>query len=339
MLDSTQPRSRTAEPQAIAPPPGALHYSLHGVPDRERHTRVVEFFESLGVRYDIERLPDVPLEVDVKLQALPGVLMMSGTVYGSNNRQTRQTIPYGDDSVGMLMNLKGPHRLTQGQHEMVLAEGEATIVSTTDPWGSTHLPPGHILALRFPRTRLAPLVTGLDDCYLRRIPCQTPALTLLKNYVKIAGAEQTLASPALQHAVASHIYDLSAVAIGATRDAGEAARGGGVRAARLHAIKEDIARNLGRAELSVAGLAARHRCSPRFIQRLFEAEGTTFTDYLLAQRLVRAHRLLSDPRRVGEKISSIAFDAGFADLSYFNRAFRQCYGDTPSAVRAGLTLN
>ena len=127
----------------------------------------------------------------------------------------------------------------------------------------------------------------------------------------------------MQHLVVAHIYDLMAVTVGATRDAAETAQGRGLRAARLHAIKQDIARNLDQADLSVAALAVRHGCTPRFIQRLFESEGTTFTEYVLAQRLARAHRMLTDPRRAGEKISTIAFDAGFGDVSYFNRAFRQ----------------
>jgi len=38
-------------------------------------------------------------------------------------------------------------------------------------------------------------------------------------------------------------------------------------------------------------------------------------------------------RRACEKISTVALDAGFADVYYFNRAFRQFYGDTPSGVR------
>jgi AraC-like DNA-binding protein len=52
--------------------------------------------------------------------------------------------------------------------------------------------------------------------------------------------------------------------------------------------------------------AQRHGCTPRFIERLFEQEGTTFTGYVLAQRLARAHGLLSDPRRGAEKISEVA---------------------------------
>ena len=64
-------------------------------------------------------------------------------------------------------------------------------------------------------------------------------------------------------------------------------------------------------------------------------EGTSFTEYVLKQRLARARRLLSDPRREGEKISVIAWDSGFGDVSYFNRAFRRRYGLAPSDVRAG----
>jgi transcriptional regulator GlxA family with amidase domain len=130
------------------------------------------------------------------------------------------------------------------------------------------------------------------------------------------------------------VYDLMAVTVGATRDATEVAQSRGVRAARLHAIKQDIARNLDRSDLSVNTLTDRHRCTPRFLQRLFETEGTTFTEYVLAQRLTRAHRMLLDPRRDSEKISGIAYDCGFGDVSYFNRVFRRHYGAAPSDVRA-----
>jgi AraC-like DNA-binding protein len=43
---------------------------------------------------------------------------------------------------------------------------------------------------------------------------------------------------------------------------------------------------------------------------------------------------LTDPRRASQKISTISLDAGFGDLSYFNRAFRRHYGVAPSELRA-----
>jgi transcriptional regulator GlxA family with amidase domain len=109
---------------------------------------------------------------------------------------------------------------------------------------------------------------------------------------------------------------------------------GGLQAARLVAIKEDIERSLDRADLCVAAVAGRHGCTPRCVQRLFEAEGTTFTAYVLGRRLARAHGLLTDPRHATGKIIAVAHACGFGDVSYFNRAFRRQFGLAPSDVRA-----
>jgi AraC-like DNA-binding protein len=159
-------------------------------------------------------------------------------------------------------------------------------------------------------------------------------LQLLIRYVGILQEAGTFAVPELRRQAAIHIHDLIALAIGATRDAAEIAKSRGARAARLRAIKEDITTLLDQPDLSVATIAARHRIKPRWVQRLFESAGTTFTEYVLAQRLVRAHRLLTNPLYANQKVSTIALDIGFGDLSYFNRAFRRRYGTTPSELRA-----
>ena len=52
--------------------------------------------------------------------------------------------------------------------------------------------------------------------------------------------QQSLATPELRSLVVNHVYDLVALALGATRDAAEMANGRGMRAARLHAIKTEI---------------------------------------------------------------------------------------------------
>jgi AraC-like DNA-binding protein len=106
--------------------------------------------------------------------------------------------------------------------------------------------------------------------------------------------------------------------------------------ARLCAIKADIAAHLGEQELSVNTVAARQGVSPRYVQMLFEAEGTTFSRFVLGQRLASAHRLLSDPRYAACTITAIALEAGFGDLSTFNHAFRRAYGGPPSDVRAAV---
>jgi AraC-like DNA-binding protein len=320
---------------------GSLRFALDNVPERDRIPVFREVFGRQVLKYDMTPLPDIPFHIDLKFQAMPGLMMMSGKAHGSTNRRTLETLAADPtDDIGVIVNLSGPHRILHDGQELVMGDGEATILSLGEICSFTHRPPGDILALRVPRMQFAPRVAGsLDDYYLRRIPADTPALQLLTGYVKSAQSGDSIVGAELQHVVAGHVQDLMAMMVGATRDAEQAAQGGGVRAARLAAIKQDIARNLDRPDLSVATLAARHGCTPRVIQRLFEQEGTTFTEYLLAQRLVRAHRMLNDPRRTGDKIATIALDAGFSDVSYFNRAFRQLYGDTPSSVRAAHTLN
>lgn len=325
-------------PEALAPTSPSEHaplrLSLEGVAVRDRRAVFREFIGREVLRYDVEPLPDVPAEIDVKLQALPGLLMMWGRIQGSHDQRTRAMVAAeGSDDIGIVVNLRGAHRVTFGAEEMVLGDGEAVMLSVAEVYSFTHQPPGDVLAFRVPRAQLAPLVSGVEDCYFRRIPSATPALRVLTDYARVIQSGEAMASADLQRLVVGHIYDLMAVAIGATREARESAEGRGLRAARLQAIKKDLAENLDRGDLSVASLSARHGCTPRFIQRLFEAEGTTFTEYLLTQRLARAHRMLRDPGRATEKISSIALDAGFSDVSYFNRAFRQRYGETPSGVR------
>ena len=67
------------------------------------------------------------------------------------------------------------------------------------------------------------------------------------------------------------------------------------------------------------------------------AAGTTFTEFVLDQRLARAHRLLTDPHADGRGVGAIAYESGFGDLSYFNHSFRRRYGATPSDIRASRT--
>jgi AraC-like DNA-binding protein len=47
-------------------------------------------------------------------------------------------------------------------------------------------------------------------------------------------------------------------------------------------------------------------------------------------RLGKAARLLA---MTTKRISDIAFECGFNDLSYFNRSFRRRFGLTPTAAR------
>jgi AraC-like DNA-binding protein len=211
-----------------------------------------------------------------------------------------------------------------------LEAGDAVLTANDEV--ATGFSLGSRILLRIPKRAIAPAVPDLGARALRRIPRDSESLRLLRQYLR-AIQDMDLATPDIQRLTVAHVYDLVALALGATRDAASAAQDRGVRAARLRSIKDDVARNLADGEISVLVIAARHHVSPRYLRKLFESEGVTFTEYVLDQRLALAHRLLCDPRRTSEKIASVAFAAGFGDLSYFYRAFRRRYDLLPTEVR------
>jgi AraC-like DNA-binding protein len=267
------------------------------------------------------------------MNAVPGLAMAHGRIHGARNSPSRKH-ENDDLNLVVVINLRGPLLVEQRGQELVLGAGDAVMISGANPACCAQKPQGELLAFRFPKASFEPLVNRVNDRIMQMIPPGTPALSLLRNYVGVAFDAHTHASPELGHLVASHIFDLLAATVGASRDADHAAQNGGLRAARLQAIKVDIAGHLEDVDFSVVGVAARNKCTPRYVQRLFEMEGTTFTEYVLAQRLARAYRMLTDPRRQGEKISVVAYDTGFGDVSYFNRVFRRHFGAVPSDVRA-----
>ncbi len=214
-----------------------------------------------------------------------------------------------------------------------LSPGDGVLMTNDDVGGMAFPEKCRYMAFRLPRSTLAPLVPDIGDLIARRVPASNPALGLLSRYVDLGQAGLIAADAALQAAFASHVCDLLVLALGATRDAAVQARTRGLPAARLLAMKDDIRKSCCRPDLSVHTVAARHGVSARYVQRLFEESGTTFTQYLAEQRLAAAHDALRHPASADVAISTIAYDCGFSDVSHFNRSVRRRFGCTPGELR------
>jgi AraC-like DNA-binding protein len=105
-------------------------------------------------------------------------------------------------------------------------------------------------------------------------------------------------------------------------------------ATRLAAALDYIASHFSDPELSLAKVAQSLSISPRYLQRLLESSGTSFTEHVIELRLKHAFMLLTAEDLIDHHIRNIALQAGFSDISYFNRLFRSRFGYTPSDVRA-----
>jgi AraC-like DNA-binding protein len=311
-----------------------LRLSTDELPERDRVAVACEVYGRLTARLDIEPVREAPFHFRMVATALPELVISTFSSSPVTVRRTRELLADGNDDVVLSAPPAAQTMVSQLGREVSHHAGDAVLMSATDIFSIKAASMLRCLTLTLSRRRLAATVPGLEDALMRPIPRGAEALRLLTSYGRAFESQQSLATPELRHLVVNHVYDLAALALGATRDAAAIANGRGVRAARLHAIKTEIRDSLDRHELSLAGLAAHHGVTPRYVQMLFESEGTTFSQFLLDQRLARAHRMLGDRRLAERTISAIAYEAGFGDLSHFNRAFRRRYGETPSDVRS-----
>ena len=283
------------------------------------------------MKMEFELQPDVPFKIDMALRTLPDFALVSGTISAMNCVRTAELIDSNDLVLSVALSA-GSTLHVRGK-ELPIGLGMAALTRTSDVSHCITHSTSEFLNFRFPFDNISPLVADLDDAVMRSIPVNTEAIRLLVHYADMLNQEDLFAAVEVQSVVSTHLQDLAALAIGATRDAAEEANGRGIPAARLRAIKADIVKNISDRNLTIDTVALRHGITPRYVGMLFDGDATTFSEFVLVQRLNRAHRMLIDPRFSGWTISSIAFEAGFGDLSYFNRVFRRAYGGTPSDVR------
>ena len=101
----------------------------------------------------------------------------------------------------------------------------------------------------------------------------------------------------------------------------------------LSAVLDHMAANLS-AELTIESLARRANMSPRTFARRFRAEtGTTPYDWLLAQRVTAAQRLLEDG---DDTIDAVAAKCGFGGAAALRHHFARRLGTTPQAYRSAF---
>jgi AraC-like DNA-binding protein len=179
------------------------------------------------------------------------------------------------------------------------------------------------------RAPLEPLLAGIAQPLQRCLPGDNPAVRLLDGYLGALFALERDCDTAL---ATLHIRDLALNALGVCGEVQALMRERGVHAAHQTAVLDAIRRRAGEPGLDPAQVAKATGLSVRYLHRLLEPTGRSFSQDLLEQRLERASERLRDPS-CRLSIADIARTCGFADISHFNRSFRRAFGDTPYGVR------
>lgn len=287
-----------------------------------------ELFDGkVQLRFEAEA--DQPIDARMTVHGLPGLryARMASSMDVSLLRPA-EMLSDNEDDVCLIINTGGRLQIEQRNRISAAGAGEAVLLAYREP-ARLRFAGMNYAAVRIPHDALSPLVKDAGKDGGRHIPHGTAALGLLDAY--LGSLPERIADPQLRGLVTIHIYDLVALAIGATRDGAEIAGRRTLGIARLQAIKAALA---GDPDLSIQEIARRQAVTPRYVQKLFEESGSTFSGFVLDLKLDAARAMLTSPRYAHWTIATICYEAGFGDLSHFNRRFKRRYGETPSDLRA-----
>ncbi len=310
----------------------SLRFSTRELPERMRIPMWREEFGRRIVHVDIEPSLDVQFQAEATLQALQGLRVLAWKGSAMRFKRLKTNIVDGDDSIGLIVSSPSRSQLSQRGQEIEFRAGDAIALLHSEPATVTYVE-GLQFGLAVPRDALTPRVTNVDSLAMRPISRRTEALRLLMTYLKSALKEGALAAPKLRDAVVTHIHDLVALAISECAPLGESSASA-VIAARHSAAVDHIAAHFQDPELSLEVAAHCQGISPRYLQRLMESSGTSFTGRVNELRLQRAFTLLIVPHDSARRISDIALEVGFSDIWHFNRLFRARFGVSPRGVRS-----
>src|SRR3981189_3733531 len=107
--------------------------------------------------------------------------------------------------------------------------------------------------------------------------------------------------------------------------------------ALLSMMLDHIDRHSDDPQRRAATLAARFRCSERYVHRLFATTDRSVSEHVNEKRIAACKRKLLDHNSAHKTIAEIAFTAGFRDISHFNRLFKRSNGLTPREFRRAMT--
>ena len=302
-----------------------------GLDERQRFLRFAELFEHFSNTGELDPASDVPFRADMNsIHVGTTMLGRCDGTFTTVRRERRQVIATNDDRYCLARN--SGERTSTFRHcgrEFTLRPGAIVLLKLDEPFFAADGASGkRFTNVHLPMTTLRAMVPDVENLVGRELE-PGGALSLTMDY-----GDMLLRHPeAVEEAgmlIANHLLDLAALGLGARGDLAVASQRGGLRAVRLKAVLDILQRRFTDPDFSAQKLAEAAGLSERYVNELLYDAGASFTTRLNELRMRKAADLLVREER---RISDIAFECGFNDLSYFNRCFRRRFGLTPTAAR------
>ncbi len=312
--------------------PDRIFFDTDALPERDRFPAFCEEMFRHVIGADIERFGPMPFRGVLEIRRAGAVAIANISTTSADLIRNGSYLSDGNDAIVVQLWQRGLAGATQGKHENQIKACDGLVIDNAKAAKIRVEDASRFWVLSIPRNKIVGVRPDVSRFAGTKLS-NDPSLRLLFGYLEGTLAQDLDGHPAGQ-LFGNHLIDLVALALGGGDDTRELREQGGVRAARVSAIFRAIAAQIANPGLSPATVAAKLGITSRYVHALLEQSGQTFTQYVLQKRLENVKEVLVRDVDQTRKIAGVAFEAGFVDLSHFNRAFRRHFGDTPSGVRA-----
>jgi AraC-like DNA-binding protein len=202
---------------------------------------------------------------------------------------------------------------------------DLVVADTASPFQIVHRDAFSLYCLALPRRLVPPSLLDAGALHLSADDAGRHHARMMATYAGLLLDRRTAAAE--RETYGRHMVDLLAICGGHLSDWDGAPAGG---SARLPLLLDFLRQNHRDRDLSAATAARVFGISSRYVHKLFATTGKSFSEHLGEIRLDECARRLGASRAA---IIDVALDAGFSDISYFNRRFKARFGETPRDYR------
>ncbi|WP_287012230.1 acetamidase/formamidase family protein [Actibacterium sp.] len=230
-----------------------------------------------------------------------------------------------------VLTLRSRGVLSAQGHLQYFAQNDLAVLDQGNDWQLRWSGDAKAILLELPRSAVATRL-GRQKPRLPLVLGGSVAADMARSMLGVLGAQFDALTQEDLAASEGALLDLLCSAL-----IGEADFDGGamtpVQVAHFRRVAAAIDTRLQRPELTLADIAGQVGLSARYVQRLFELHGDSFSRYVRQKRLERSRADLLNLSQNGVSIAQIAHRWGFASASHFSRSFREAFGISASALR------
>lgn len=271
---------------------------------------------------------------DVGSAALGSVLLAEVSASHAIVERTRRLIRKDDPELYKFgLQVSGTSVIEQDDRQARLLPGDLAIYDTSRPYRISFSDDFRMTIAMFPRKLVRLPEHHMAGLTAVRLAGDTGLGSLIAPLMKGLSAELSATRPVIATHLGDAVVDLVTAAFAQQMQRPLDEDSPASHRALLARVGKFIDDNLHDPDLSSKAVADAHFVSVRYLQKVFEAEGTSVSTMIRTRRLERCRRELADPRCAGIPIANVGHRWGFTDPAHFSRLFRSAYGKSPREYR------